>query len=43
MWEPKVIDIEAAQHMKTLKLDDPIEKLLTHDIHLQEDNEGHAP
>ena len=35
--------IEEAQDLKTLKLDFLVRKLLTHQIHLQEENEEHGP
>jgi len=36
-WGPKVTAIEEAQDLKTLALDDLLGKLLTHEIHLKED------
>ena len=41
-WGPKVMAIEEAQDLKTLKLDDVVEKFLTHVIHLKEENEEHT-
>jgi len=38
-WGPKVTTIEEAQDLKTLALDDLLRKLLTHEIHLKEDEE----
>ena len=38
-WGPKVTAIEEAQNLKTLALDDLLGKLLTHEIHLKEDEE----
>ena len=38
-WGPKVTAIEEAQDLKTLGLDDLLGKLLTHEIHLKEDEE----
>ena len=37
-WEPKVTAIEEAQDLKKLKLDDLLGKLLTHEIHLKEED-----
>lgn len=37
--DPKVTAIEEAQNLKTLALDDLLGKLLTHEIHLKEDEE----
>ena len=37
-WGPKVTAIEEAQDLKKLELDDPLGKLLTHEIHLKEDD-----
>jgi len=34
-WGPKVTAIEEAQNLKTLALNDLLEKLLTHKIHLE--------
>ena len=42
-WGPKVIAIEEAQDLKTLALDDLLGKLLTHEIHLKEDEEEVQP
>jgi len=42
-WGPKVTAIEEAQDLKTLALDDLIGKLLTYEIHLQEDEEESQP
>ena len=36
-WGPKVTAIEEAQDLKRLELDDLLGKLLTHEIHLKED------
>ena len=41
--EPKVVAIQEPQDLKALKLDDLVGKLLTHEIHLQEENEEHIP
>jgi len=38
-WGPKVTVIEEAQDLKTLGLDDLLAKLLTHEIHLKEDED----
>ena len=38
-WDPKVTVIEEAQDLETIALDDPLGKLLTHKIHLKEDEE----
>ena len=38
-WGPKVTAIEEAQNLKTLPLDDLLGKLMTHEIHLKEDEE----
>ena len=38
-WGPKVTAIEEAQNLKTLALDDLLGKLMTHEIHLEEDEE----
>ena len=37
-WGPKVTAIEEAQDLKKLELDDLLGKLLTHEIHLKEDD-----
>ena len=37
-WEPKVTAIEEAQDLKKLELDDLLGKLLTHEIHLKEED-----
>ena len=42
-WGPKVTAIEEAQDLKTLALDDLLGKLLTHEIHLKEDEEEVQP
>ena len=42
-WGPKVNAIKEAQDLKTLALDDLLGKLLTHEIHLKEDEEGVQP
>jgi len=42
-WDPKVTVIEEAQEIKTLALDDLLGKLLTHEIHLKEDEEEVQP
>jgi len=42
-WGPKVVVIEEAQDLKTLALDDLLGKLLTHEIHLKEDEEEVQP
>jgi len=42
-WGPKVTAIEEAQDLKTLALDDLLGKLLTHEIHLKEDDEEVQP
>ena len=42
-WGPKVTPIEEAQDLKTLTLDDLLRKLLTHEIHLKEDEEEVQP
>jgi len=42
-WGPKVTAIEEAQDLKTLALDELLGKLLTHEIHLKEDEEGVQP
>jgi len=42
-WGPKVTVIEEAQDLKTLALDDLLKKLLTHEIHLKEDEEEVQP
>ena len=39
-WGPKITAIEEAQNLKTLALDDLLGKLMTHKIHLKEDEEG---
>ena len=39
IWGSKVTAIEEAQDLKTLGLDDLLGKLLTHEIHLKEDEE----
>jgi len=36
-WGLKVTTIEEAQNLKKLELNDMLEKLLTHEIHLKED------
>ena len=41
-WEPKGTTIEEAQDLKTLTLHDLVEKLLTHEIHLQEETKKQA-
>jgi len=41
-WEPEVKTIEEAQDLKTFKLDDLAGKLLTHEIHLQEEIKWHT-
>jgi len=38
-WDPNVTAIKEVQDLKTLALDDLIRKLLTHEIHLKEDEE----
>ena len=38
-WGPKVTALEEAQNLKTLALDDLLGKLITHEIHLKEDEE----
>ena len=38
-WGPKVTAIEEAQNLKTLTLDDLLGKLMTHEIHLEEDEQ----
>jgi len=38
-WGPKITAIEEAQNLKTLALDDLLGKLMTHEIHLKEDEE----
>ena len=42
-WDPKVTTIEEAQDLKNLAIDDLLGKLLTHEIHLQEDEEEAQP
>jgi len=42
-WGPKVTAIEEVQDLKTLALDDLLGKLLTHEIHLKEDEEEVQP
>ena len=42
-WGPKVTAIEEAQDLKTLAMDDLLGKLLTHEIHLKEDEEELQP
>ena len=39
----KVMTIEEVQDLKTLKLDDLVGKLLTHEIHLEEEIEESTP
>jgi len=36
-WDLKVTTVEEAQDLKKLELDDLLRKLLTHEIHLKED------
>ena len=36
-WHPKVAAIKEAQNLKTLPLDDLFDKLLTHEIYLEEE------
>jgi len=38
-WGPEVTAIEKAQNLKTLAMDDLLRKLMTHEIHLKEDEE----
>jgi len=38
-WGPKVTVIEEAQNLKSIALDDLLGKLLTHEIHLNENEE----
>ena len=38
-WGPKVIAIEEAQNLQTLAQDDLLGKLMTHEIHIKEDEE----
>jgi len=42
-WGPKVTAIEEAQDLKILALVDLLEKLLTHEIHLKEEEEEAQP
>ena len=42
-WGHKVTVIEEPQDLKTLALDDLLEKRLTHKIHLKEDEEEAQP
>jgi len=42
-WGPKVTVIEEAQDLKTLALNDLLEKLLIYEIHLKEDEEETQP
>jgi len=42
-WRPKVTVIEEAQDLKTLALNDLLEKLLIYEIHLKEDEEETQP
>jgi len=38
-WGSKVTTIEQAQNLKTLQLDDLLQKLVNHEIHLQEESD----
>jgi len=41
-WGPKVMVIEEVQDLRTLRLDNPINEFLTHEIHLKEETEEFA-